>query len=388
MRAYGVACIAGGVIAAVLVLPASAGATIVELQAGTYVSASAGSITPTLPSASIAGSTLVAVVSNGFTSSQKTFTAPTGWTSAVQTYNGCCGEVEIWYYVNNPGGISSATFTAGSGTKYIAGEMSEWNGVVSSAPLDQTGSRSHLSATSDTISTASSLTSAGELGITGFSASKGGLGSFTAGTGWAHLFSDPTTNGDVGDWKTGLASGAAASDTETETGIGGPMAPSWLAAIATFKAATCSGGSLTVGTPTSVSFPAVTMNGTNQTVSTTLALTPNDLSGSGAGWNITGTSTTFTNASSRTLSTSATQVTGVSTTTSGGNCVLPTNAVTYPLTLPAGATAPTAVKLYNAAAGTGKGPQTVTLTEQLAVPANAYNGTYSSTWTIAIVSGP
>jgi hypothetical protein len=71
-----------------------------------------------------------------------------------------------------------------------------------------------------------------------------------------------------------------------------------------------------------------------------------------------------------------------------GNCSLPTNTIGYPATLPAGATPPTAVKLYNASAATGSGATNVTLGLQIAIPANAYNGSYSSTWTFAIVSGP
>jgi len=58
------------------------------------------------------------------------------------------------------------------------------------------------------------------------------------------------------------------------------------------------------------------------------------------------------------------------------------------VTLPAGSIPPTAVKLFKAASNTGSGPTNVTLSFQLAVPANAYRGTYTSTWTFAIVSGP
>ena len=62
--------------------------------------------------------------------------------------------------------------------------------------------------------------------------------------------------------------------------------------------------------------------------------------------------------------------------------------MSYPYTLPAAATAPTATKLYNAPAGTGMGDQTVTPTWTLTIPANAYAGTYTSTWTLSLVSGP
>jgi len=65
-----------------------------------------------------------------------------------------------------------------------------------------------------------------------------------------------------------------------------------------------------------------------------------------------------------------------------------TSNISFPYTLPAGSTAPTATKLYNAAANTGLGNQTVAGTIRVAVPANAYAGTYTSTWTFSLVSGP
>jgi len=120
-------------------------------------------------------------------------------------------------------------------------------------------------------------------------------------------------------------------------------------------------------------------------------LTPDDESGTGTswnGWNITGTSTTFSDGAGHTLPTSAASISAASRVAGTGNCSLPTNSITYPVTLPAGSTPPTAVKLYNAAANTGEGPTNVTLTTKLAVGANTFKGTYTSTWTFAIVSGP
>jgi hypothetical protein len=67
---------------------------------------------------------------------------------------------------------------------------------------------------------------------------------------------------------------------------------------------------------------------------------------------------------------------------------MPTNSVAYPLTIPAAATAPTAVKVYNAAADTGAGPVTVTPTISMAVPSSAASGGYTSTWTFTEASGP
>jgi hypothetical protein len=71
-----------------------------------------------------------------------------------------------------------------------------------------------------------------------------------------------------------------------------------------------------------------------------------------------------------------------------GTCTSPTNAIGYPLSVPAGGTAPTAVKLFNSAANTGMGSFTITPTVQVSIPANTYAGTYTSTVTVASVSGP
>ncbi len=67
----------------------------------------------------------------------------------------------------------------------------------------------------------------------------------------------------------------------------------------------------------------------------------------------------------------------------GNSCTAATNAVTYPLTVSS-----TAAKFYNAAANTGLGKVDVTPTVQVAVPGNAYAGTYTSTVTLAAATGP
>jgi hypothetical protein len=132
-----------------------------------------------------------------------------------------------------------------------------------------------------------------------------------------------------------------------------------------------------------------TLDGTDQTVSYSLPLSIADVRGSGAGWNLTITSTTFTDASSHTLSTSASSIASASSAcTAGGSCTSPTNAIGFPLTVPAAASAPAAVKLFNAAANSGMGRFTVTPVIDVLVPGNAYAGAYTSTVTVAAVSGP
>src|SRR5437660_1227680 len=106
--------------------------------------------------------------------------------------------------------------------------------------------------------------------------------------------------------------------------------------------ATVNAGTLTLSTGATPSV-SVTLDGTDQTPSYTLPMTVNDYTGSGTGWNVTVTSTQFTTGggSPKTLSTSASTATAVSATCAGGTtCTNPTNAVTYPLAVPAGGSGP------------------------------------------------
>lgn len=164
------------------------------------------------------------------------------------------------------------------------------------------------------------------------------------------------------------------------------------AAVAGTGTATIAAGSFGfVSTPPNTSV-SLTLNGLDQTATFTQSLDVGDATGSGAGWNITATSTTFSTGggSPHTLATTATTLGAAPAAAcdSGATCTLATNGITYPYTLPAGSTAPTATKVFNAALNTGMGNQTVTPTWRLAVPANTYAGTYTSTWTISLVSGP
>ena len=164
-----------------------------------------------------------------------------------------------------------------------------------------------------------------------------------------------------------------------------------LPAGATSGTATITAGSLAfVSSPSTVAFSA-TLNGVDQSVTSPQSFDVSDATGSGTGWNITATSTTFTTtAPVHTLSTAATTVTGAPTDTCDASttCVLATNGVAYPYTLPAAGAAPTATKLINAAVNTGMGNQTEVATFHLSVPASTFAGTYTSTWTYSLVSGP
>lgn len=140
------------------------------------------------------------------------------------------------------------------------------------------------------------------------------------------------------------------------------------------------------GTPTF----ALTLNGSDQTTTYTLPLVVTDATGSGSGWNLTITSTTFSDAGGNTFPATASTITGATAgCASNSTCTLPTNQIANSsLAVPAGATAPSAVKFYDATSPTGRGTINVNTTVQVAVPANVLAGSYSSTVTIAAVSGP
>jgi len=161
---------------------------------------------------------------------------------------------------------------------------------------------------------------------------------------------------------------------------------------ATTASATLTAGSLGfASTPGNVTFPSVALNGQNRTVNAAQPLDIADATGSGAGWNVTATSTLFASGS-YTLPAGATTITsapGAASCDSGVTCTpAASNNVAYPYSLPAAGTAPTATKLFTAGVGTGMGDQTLNPNWTLAIPANAYAGNYQSTWTLSLVSGP
>ncbi len=148
-------------------------------------------------------------------------------------------------------------------------------------------------------------------------------------------------------------------------------------------------GSLGLSHGATAAIGTVTIDGTDQSVAYTIPLSITDVRGNGAGWNATITSTSFSDGSGHSLATSASSVSAVAVAcVAGGSCTNPTSAVAYALAVPAGATAPTAVKLFDAAANTGMGRFTVTPTINVGIPGNVYAGTYNSTVTVAVVSGP
>jgi hypothetical protein len=150
-------------------------------------------------------------------------------------------------------------------------------------------------------------------------------------------------------------------------------------------------GGLTMTTPTAVGFTGV-LTGVDQVVNTAQALDIVDARGSGDGWNVTLTSTQFVTATLpvKSLPTAASSdgavINGCDT---GVTCTPADNsAVTYPIAIPAGVTAPIAVKIQTAAVDSGLGGQTWTHIMNLALAGNTQVGDYTSTWTYSLTSAP
>jgi hypothetical protein len=167
-------------------------------------------------------------------------------------------------------------------------------------------------------------------------------------------------------------------------------------------------GTLTLTSPASLTW-AGTLTGTSQSLVDVIAAdqqyTVNDATGSGAGWHVTTSATTFTNGA-HTFPDSGTFVTNGSVTSIaatisptascvGGTCTLPTNTTTYPVAITTAAAAPTPATIYDTSAGTGLGQILIGGSTQpnpvgwwVNVPASASAGSYTSTITMAVISGP
>jgi hypothetical protein len=166
-------------------------------------------------------------------------------------------------------------------------------------------------------------------------------------------------------------------------------APGAARAASVTATGTVAGTTLSLATSATPTFSASLDTG-DQTPTYTIPLTVQDTRGTGAGWNLTITSTTFSTGGGtpNLLATNASALTGVTSACVSGTCTNPTNAQTFPATVPAATTAPAAVKFFNSAASTGMGKFTITPTIGVFVPQNSIGGAYSSTVTLAVVTGP
>jgi hypothetical protein len=171
--------------------------------------------------------------------------------------------------------------------------------------------------------------------------------------------------------------------------------------------ATVTAGALNLTSPVALTWASTETGVDQQVVDTTTAhqsYLVNDATGSGAGWHVTVSATTFTTgtitlANAGTFSTTG-SVTSISATTAPTaacsaltTCVLPTDTTTYPVALTTAPTTPTAFTVYDTSAATGLGSITIGIGALpvgwwLTLPASTKAGVYTSTVTLQVISGP
>ena len=167
-------------------------------------------------------------------------------------------------------------------------------------------------------------------------------------------------------------------------------------------------GPLALTSPTSLGW-TLALNGSNQGIADPTTahqqLTVSDQTLTGAGWHVTVAATTLTtgvhalpNTGTLVLtgSTSSVAATTAPSATCAPSCVPPNDAaVTYPVAITTAATSPTPAEIYDAQTATGLGAITLGGASPaspagwwVTVPGSAWAGTYTSTVTLAVVSGP
>jgi hypothetical protein len=166
-------------------------------------------------------------------------------------------------------------------------------------------------------------------------------------------------------------------------------------------------GALNLTSPTALAW-ATTQNGNDlQVVDPTVAhqsYVVNDATGSGAGWHVTVSATTFTSGANKLPDAGTFQTNGstsaetaitapIASCSTAVTCVLPVNTTTYPVAITTAPAAPPPVTIYDTSAGTGLGSITIGVGANpvgwwVNVPSNARSGTYTATVSLQVLTGP
>ena len=369
--------LAGASLALALLAAAPAQATISYVNANSNTSTTT-SMAITKPTSTTTNDILIATVAGAGTG---TMSAPAGWNLLEDTTaTGSGMRVMTYYKVATASEGTSYTFTTGSARNW-EGAMIAIRGANQVVPIDS--SADATGASGNVVAPAITTTSANEWIVT--SASVNRNATFTPPTGATERVEKAGTSTSTEFSTTATTTaGAVAAKTATPSNT----TNSWAGHTIAVRDAASAGLSVSLGS-SSETFSADLNSGDSTQTYAVDATVEDTRTSASAGWQLQVTSTTLTTGT-RTMSTSATTVTGMSTAAcdNAGPCTLPTNGVSYPVTVPAAATAPTAIKWANAAVGTGLGRIAWSGTFSVAVPQNAYAGTYTSTLTISVVSGP
>lgn len=335
-----------------------------------------GSFSMNKPAGVVSGDVLVATMRvSSFLSFN--FSTPSGWTELADSDT----NAKLYYKV--AGGSEPASYNFGSmiglGATMV-GTIVAFSGVDNTTPFADSG-KTTGSGTSVSIPSVTAVRN----GSMAYSNVTSGA---TASSTFSGLLTDAcdTASGgiSVANAYASMAAGATTSLTDTLSSN-----TSWVAqALMLQPASLCATGGLSLTVPSTVSFPSTALDGTDKTATTTGTLAVSDMTDTAVGWNLSATSTRFTTGTYN-LANTATTITGVSITAGGTNCGLPaTSSTVFPITLPAGVSAPAATKIYSDGVGNGLGIANLAYSFSLGLPANTHIGTYTSTWTFTLASGP
>ncbi len=378
MRSHRARILALGVLVlSVAMAPGSADAAISFVAASSNATTGGGatSLAITKPTGVVSGHVMVATLT---ATAAGALTPPSGWTVIQDTTQGTAIRQITYYRV--AGSSEGASYSWGLGsTRQASGGIVNYSGVNTTAPIDASASAKGGSGNALAASVTTSVANDQVILASGFNITT----TVTPPTGTTDRYhvTSPSTTSEAADF---TQASAAATGSKTVTPANSSTA--WIAQTVALRDA--AQAALFVSTTAAPTFSA-NLNGGDQTPTYTTPLTVNDTRTTGSlGWNLTITSTQF-STGTRTLAINASTVTGVtSACANGGVCANPTNSVTYPVNVPAGSSPPTPNKFYNAASATGVGTFTVTPTIAVFVPQNSYAGSYASTLTVAIASGP
>lgn len=376
-------CVAGVVVSWMMIcLEGSAQAAIAFVATSSAQTAAGGAASLSLakPTGVAAGQVEIATLS---VQGSSPIAPPAGWTKIIDTQVGASLRQASFRHV---AGASEATtsWTLSPSTQAVGGIVA-YSGVDTTTIVDNAAEQTGTSGKTVTIpSVTASYSGDLVLGVGSFNNQGTLSGDPAASPRYSAVV--PTANGPALGAQDATAPSAGA--TPTQTGSDSTAATALIGQAIALKAAGAA-GVLSVQTSATPSFGA-DLNAGDQTPTFTLPLSIAASVAPPPGWRATITSTQF-SAGTHNLGGGASTIASAPAAVCDdayANCVAPTNAVSYPVTVPAGSGPPAAVTFFNAAAGTGAGRFTLTPTESVAVPQNSYAGTYSSTLTVAIVSGP
>lgn len=377
LRAALLACALSAVLAVGVTSPAGAAVAYRNQTCKSQTFLVLGSFSMNKPAGVASGDVLVASMrTSAFLSF--TFSTPAGWTELGISDN----NAKLYYKV--AGGSEPGSYNFGSmiglGATMI-GSIVAFSGADNTTPFAD----SDINTGSGTAVTIPAVraTRTGSMAYSNVTSGAGASSTFTAG----QTDACDTNGGGVSVANSFGSVGAGVTTSLTDTLS---SSASWVAqALMIQPSSPCVGGALTLSQPGTVSFPSTALTGgTDKTATTTATLSVSDLTDTANGWNLSATSTRFVSGGNS-MSNSATTITGLSLAAGATNCGMPaTSTTSFPITLPAGVSAPAATKIYSDTVGNGLGIADLTYTFALAIPANTRTGTYTSTWTFTLASGP